>query len=89
MKRIRRAYNSAIESMDKQKARVHLTKKDLRYGLVLMLILLVVGYNIDNYFGTFLIILGLFLSPLPIWISGFWMFVICLIVPEKYTKNTD
>jgi len=77
MNRIKLALLSARKSVNELS--VHY---DYKLMLPVSILLLLLGYFINNIFGDILLFLGLFGSPLIIYIQGFWSFVIYLIKPK-------
>lgn len=75
MNRIKRAY--ALTKSNKKDF-----KYEYKYGIPWVILLLVIGFYLNSILGNILIFLGIFMSPLIIWLEKFWLFVIYLINPK-------
>ena len=75
MNRIKKSYIQARKNM---KA----IDYDYKSMVPVSIFFLILSYFIQNLIGDVLLILGLFGSPLIIFIQGFWTFVIYIIKPN-------
>jgi len=77
MKRITQAYIVARNTISKRNAQY-----EYKYILPVSVLLLLIGFFLNNIIGDILVILGLIGSPLYFLLEGFWIFIIYLIKPN-------